>query len=188
QGIVGRHRHHARVGSDEPVKVLGIAGDEILVGPLAAQGFLNDAQPGRHVAGRAVGVVFHVAPLGVFVVQHELHPDRQRGQGHLDEITRVVDGLGEGSREHDELSTVLGRLVDRLPLGVSVDSSTPTVIPPGYAHSHLRRHLSSGWNFAPARMAAYITPYLWQLRTKITSSSHSGSRMTLEGPALQCYL
>ena len=97
-------------------------------------------------------------------------------------------GLAAALAAPPSLLIALVLLVDRLPLGVSVDSSTPTVIPPGYAHSHLRRHLSSGWNFAPARMAAYITPYLWQLRTKITSSSHSGSRMTLEGPALPCYL
>src|SRR5207249_4973512 len=135
------------------------------VGPLAAQGFLNDAPPGRHIASRAVGVVFHVAPLGVFVVQHELHPDRQRGQGHLDEIPCVVDGLGQGSCEHDELSAVLGRLVDGLSLTTSVGSSTPSVIRPGYAHPYLRRHLSGDWNFAPARMAAYITAYLRQLRT-----------------------
>src|SRR5207302_8133610 len=79
------------------------------------------------------------------------HPDRQRGQGHLDEITCVVDGLGEGSREHDELSTVLGRLVGGLPLGVSVDFSMPSVIPPGYARAHIRRRLSGDGEFRTSK-------------------------------------
>src|SRR5262245_24796446 len=73
---------------------------------LAQQGLLNQSDAGRHVACRAISLVFNVAPLGIFSVEYSLHPNWQRGHGHLYEVTRMVDRLGQRGRKDDQFATV----------------------------------------------------------------------------------
>ena len=105
--IVRGDRDDARVRADELVEVVRVAADDVVGADSArsSDGF-EHADAGRHVARRAVVVVFDVAPLRILPVENALEPHRQRGHAHLNEVPGVVDDLGERRRQHDELPAV----------------------------------------------------------------------------------
>jgi hypothetical protein len=106
QRVVRRDGHDARFGAYEFVQVVGVAADDVIRPEFSQQRGLDQARARRHVARRAVRVVFDLAPVRIFFGHPALHPDRHRGHSHLDEITGMVNRLGEWGRQHDQFAAV----------------------------------------------------------------------------------
>lgn len=95
--IVRRDADHARARADEFRQVVRVAADDVVSAHLPQQRGFHQPHPGRHKARRAVGVTLQFPPLRVLLVNHLLHLHRHRCQCHLDEVTRVIDGLRQRS-------------------------------------------------------------------------------------------
>ena len=53
---------------------------------------------------RAVGVALQIPPLRILLVDDAFHSLGQGRQSHLNEVARMVDGLGQRSCEHDQIA------------------------------------------------------------------------------------
>ena len=102
--VVGRERDDLRVRADELVDVVRIADDDALSTELIRHHPFEHTETGGCRLRGSILEPLDVSPLGVLLVHDPLHPDRDRGHTHLDEVPRVVDHLGKRCCQNDLLA------------------------------------------------------------------------------------